>query len=130
MEAGRLLVMNSSHINLSYLGLYILQMLETYVKNTHAATHNQYTMKVMEVFDMEKENEKSNFKDYGNRLVNVCAFIPPGLGLWPQRVCPQFCFRSISRKLMVDFLHNAQTLLMGCRCAFFYLLLAHPAFIY
>ena len=42
-------------------------MIETYVANTHAPTHNQYTMKVLNVFATEKEGETSSFKDVGNR---------------------------------------------------------------
>lgn len=42
-------------------------MIEDYVKNTHASTHNHYTQKVLDVFTCNKEKEAVNFKDVGNR---------------------------------------------------------------
>ncbi|XP_054748686.2 poly [ADP-ribose] polymerase 2-like [Lytechinus pictus] len=47
----------------------IFKLIQSYVLNTHAKTHNQYTMTVDEVFDLEKEGEKSRFKDVGNRML-------------------------------------------------------------
>ena len=42
-------------------------MIEDYVRNTHAQTHNQYTQKVLDVFVCNKEREQTNFRDVGNR---------------------------------------------------------------
>lgn len=47
--------------------IFLSQMIEDYVENTHAATHNQYKMKVLDVFGIEKQSESKNFKDVGNR---------------------------------------------------------------
>ncbi len=44
-------------------------MIEDYVKNTHASTHNQYKMKVMDVFAVNKDRENKQFNDVGNRYV-------------------------------------------------------------
>ena len=44
-------------------------MIDKYLQNTHAATHNQYKMKILDVFDMAKHGEDSKFNDCGNRWV-------------------------------------------------------------
>lgn len=45
-------------------------MIEAYLHLTHASTHNQYKMKLLDVYSVEKYNEKENFIDYGNRSVH------------------------------------------------------------
>ncbi|XP_060599923.1 poly [ADP-ribose] polymerase 2-like isoform X2 [Ruditapes philippinarum] len=45
------------------------KLVETYLQNTHAKTHNQYKMKLVEVFDVSKHGEKEHFNDVGNRLL-------------------------------------------------------------
>lgn len=42
-------------------------LIEKYVKQTHAKTHNQYRMEVTDVFEMERCGEKEAFNDVGNR---------------------------------------------------------------
>ena len=42
-------------------------MVVKYVKNTHARTHNQYRLKVLEVFRVRRDGEQEVFKDVGNR---------------------------------------------------------------
>ena len=42
-----------------------LQMIEKYLQNSHATTHNQYGMKLLSVFALN--HEKQSFKDVGNR---------------------------------------------------------------
>ena len=49
--------------------VFNLQMIQDYIKNTHAPTHNQYAMKVLDVFEVDKDLEAANFNDVGNRLV-------------------------------------------------------------
>ena len=44
-------------------------MIDKYLQNTHAATHNQYKMKILDIFDMSKHGETEKFKDCGNRYV-------------------------------------------------------------
>lgn len=67
------------------------KMVCTYVANTHAATHNQYKLKVLDVFNVEKEGEKENFTDCGNRtllwhgsrLTNWAGILSQGLRIAP-----------------------------------------------
>ena len=49
----------------------IFDMIEKYVQQTHAKTHNQYRMEVREVFAVDKDEEEASFKDVGNRCVGV-----------------------------------------------------------
>jgi hypothetical protein len=51
-------------------------MVEQYLLNTHAQTHNQYNMEVVDVFAVQ--HQKENFVDVGNRcsiLVTLKQFI-------------------------------------------------------
>ena len=43
------------------------QLIEKYVRQTHAKTHNQYKLKVMDVFEVNRHGEEEQFKDVGNR---------------------------------------------------------------
>lgn len=45
------------------------KLVETYLLNTHAATHTGYSMKLLEVFACQKSAEESQFLDYGNRML-------------------------------------------------------------
>ena len=49
----------------------VQQLVEQYLQQTHAATHNQYKMKLLEVYDVEKKGEKEKFEDCGNRCVDI-----------------------------------------------------------
>ena len=42
-------------------------MIQQYVQNTHAKTHNQFKMQVSDVFEIDKEGEAENFNDVGNK---------------------------------------------------------------
>ena len=47
-------------------------MLQKYVQNTHAATHNQYSLEVMEVFKVVRHGEEKVFKPFSklhNRML-------------------------------------------------------------
>ena len=44
-------------------------MIAKYLENTHATTHNQYHMELLDVFALE--HEKKTFTDVGNRLVST-----------------------------------------------------------
>ena len=46
-----------------------LQLVSNFMQTTHANTHNQYTMKILDVFDVSRGKEDANFKDYGNKCV-------------------------------------------------------------
>jgi len=44
-----------------------LQDIENYLANTHAQTHMQYKLKVLDVFQVGREDEAKDFMDVGNR---------------------------------------------------------------
>ncbi|KAK3589103.1 hypothetical protein CHS0354_017445 [Potamilus streckersoni] len=45
------------------------KLIDKYLKTTHARTHNQYKMKLLDVFDVDKEGEAAKFSDCGNRML-------------------------------------------------------------
>uniref|UniRef100_A0A0B7ABP7 Poly [ADP-ribose] polymerase n=1 Tax=Arion vulgaris TaxID=1028688 RepID=A0A0B7ABP7_9EUPU len=45
------------------------KLIDKYLKQTHASTHNQYKMELIDVFVCDKEGEDANFQDYGNRML-------------------------------------------------------------
>jgi poly [ADP-ribose] polymerase len=45
------------------------KLIEKYLQSTHATTHQQYKMQIEEIFEVEKEGEKQNFKDVGNKML-------------------------------------------------------------
>ncbi|KAH9515507.1 Poly [ADP-ribose] polymerase 2 [Bulinus truncatus] len=45
------------------------KLLSRYLLDTHATTHNQYKMELMDVFRCDKEGEKEKFMDVGNRML-------------------------------------------------------------
>lgn len=68
------------------------KLIETYLHKTHAPTHNNYKLKLLDVFECEKEAEKSRFKDCGNRmllwhgsrLTNWAGILSQGLRIAPK----------------------------------------------
>ena len=42
-------------------------MVEDYLQNTHATTHNQYKMEIMDIYEVNKGGQDKNFVDKGNR---------------------------------------------------------------
>lgn len=65
-----------------------------YVSNTHAITHNQYKLEVMEVFKIERHGEKKRYKPFskldnrmllwhGSRLTNYVGILSQGLRIAP-----------------------------------------------
>lgn len=42
-------------------------LIEKYTQNSHAKTHNQYKMEILDVFEIKKCQQNQNFKDVGNR---------------------------------------------------------------
>ena len=44
-------------------------MLDAYLQNTHAKTHNTYQIVLTQAFEVEREGEKEAFKDVGNRML-------------------------------------------------------------
>ena len=51
-------------------------MIEKYVRQTHAPTHNMDRTEVCEVFEVEREGEEDQFNDLGNKyVVSIIYFI-------------------------------------------------------
>ncbi|CAF0727501.1 unnamed protein product [Brachionus calyciflorus] len=69
----------------------MFKIIEQYIKKTHASTHNNYNMKLLDVFEAEKPGEKEKFKDLGNRmllwhgsrLTNWAGILSKGLRIAP-----------------------------------------------
>ncbi|GFO25409.1 poly [ADP-ribose] polymerase, partial [Plakobranchus ocellatus] len=67
------------------------QLVNKYLLETHASTHNQYKMELLELFDCDREGEGAAFLDYGNRmllwhgsrLTNWAGIIGQGLRIAP-----------------------------------------------
>eukprot|EP00742_Colponemidia_sp_Colp-10_P006467 GILJ01006928.1.p1 GENE.GILJ01006928.1~~GILJ01006928.1.p1 ORF type:complete len:974 (-),score=174.50 GILJ01006928.1:174-3026(-) len=71
-----------------------MEIIKTYVKNTHAATHKQYSLEVLDAFEVEKEGDRDRFaawKDnenrmllwHGSRLTNWVGILSQGLRIAP-----------------------------------------------
>ncbi|KAJ8303190.1 hypothetical protein KUTeg_019586 [Tegillarca granosa] len=66
-------------------------IIDSYLQNTHASTHNQYKMKILDLFEVEKEGESAKFNDLGNRqllwhgsrLTNWVGILSQGLKIAP-----------------------------------------------
>ncbi|XP_077408692.1 poly [ADP-ribose] polymerase 1 isoform X2 [Vanacampus margaritifer] len=65
-----------------------------YVKNTHAATHNTYTLDVQEIFKIKREGERQRFQPFeelhnrqllwhGSRATNYAGILSQGLRIAP-----------------------------------------------
>ncbi|XP_011882597.1 PREDICTED: poly [ADP-ribose] polymerase isoform X2 [Vollenhovia emeryi] len=70
------------------------KMIETYVKNTHAATHMQYALEIEEVFVVKRNGEEQRFKPFkklpnrkllwhGSRTTNYAGILSQGLRIAP-----------------------------------------------
>ncbi|XP_040208464.1 poly [ADP-ribose] polymerase 2 isoform X4 [Rana temporaria] len=68
------------------------QLIERYLKTTHASTHNDYTMTLINVFRINKEGEESKFRAelpnrmllwHGSRLSNWVGILSQGLRVAP-----------------------------------------------
>ncbi|GFR70110.1 poly [ADP-ribose] polymerase [Elysia marginata] len=67
------------------------KLINRYLQETHAATHNQYKMELLELFDCDREGETAAFIDHGNRmllwhgsrLTNWAGIIGQGLRIAP-----------------------------------------------
>uniref|UniRef100_A0A2Z5U1X2 Poly [ADP-ribose] polymerase n=1 Tax=Reticulitermes speratus TaxID=60591 RepID=A0A2Z5U1X2_9NEOP len=70
------------------------ELLEQYVKNTHAATHTQYDLEILEVFKVKRNGEEKRYKPFrklhnrkllwhGSRLTNFAGILSQGLRIAP-----------------------------------------------
>lgn len=68
------------------------KVIEKYLQSTHAPTHTDYTMTILDVFAVEREGEKDNFNSelknkmllwHGSRLTNWLGILSQGLRVAP-----------------------------------------------
>ncbi len=68
--------------------------IEKYVKNTHAETHNLYTLEIQDVFKIDRKGESKRFKPFkklpnrkllwhGSRVTNFAGILSQGLRIAP-----------------------------------------------
>lgn len=70
----------------------VFTILSNYVQNTHAATHNNYGLTILEIFRLSKEGEDERFLNnvgndmllwHGSRLTNWAGILSQGLRIAP-----------------------------------------------
>ncbi|GLV34377.1 Poly-(ADP-ribose) polymerase [Carabus blaptoides fortunei] len=70
------------------------QLIQEYVNNTHADTHSNYNLKILEVFKVQRDSEVSGFEKYkslhnrrllwhGSRTTNFAGILSQGLRIAP-----------------------------------------------
>merc|ERR1712179_156189 len=70
------------------------KIIEKYVANTHAETHNLYTLEIQDVFKVNRKNESKRFKPFkqlpnrkllwhGSRVTNYAGILSQGLRIAP-----------------------------------------------
>ncbi|XP_068088920.1 poly [ADP-ribose] polymerase 1 isoform X2 [Hyperolius riggenbachi] len=70
------------------------KILQEYVKNTHAETHNAYELEVVDIFKIEREGEKQRYRPFkelhnrqllwhGSRTTNFAGILSQGLRIAP-----------------------------------------------
>ena len=42
-----------------------MQLVSEFMQSTHAKTHNQYALRILDIFETQRSDEASLFKDYG-----------------------------------------------------------------
>ncbi|XP_048211654.1 poly [ADP-ribose] polymerase 2 [Perognathus longimembris pacificus] len=71
---------------------YEFKVISQYLQSTHAPTHNDYTITLLDVFEVEKEGEKEAFREdlsnrmllwHGSRLSNWAGILSHGLQIAP-----------------------------------------------
>ncbi|XP_039725736.1 poly [ADP-ribose] polymerase 2 [Pteropus medius] len=71
---------------------YEFKVISQYLQSTHAPTHSDYTMTLLDVFEVEKEGEKEAFREdlpnrmllwHGSRLSNWVGILSHGLRIAP-----------------------------------------------
>ncbi|XP_012589422.1 PREDICTED: poly [ADP-ribose] polymerase 2 isoform X1 [Condylura cristata] len=72
---------------------YEFKVISQYLQSTHAPTHSDYTMTLLDVFEVEKEGEKEAFREdlhnrmllwHGSRLSNWVGILSHGLRIAPE----------------------------------------------
>uniref|UniRef100_A0AAR2JZI8 Poly [ADP-ribose] polymerase n=1 Tax=Pygocentrus nattereri TaxID=42514 RepID=A0AAR2JZI8_PYGNA len=70
------------------------ELIQQYVKNTHAATHNTYTLEIEEIFKIDREGEYQRYRPFkelpnrqllwhGSRATNYAGILSQGLRIAP-----------------------------------------------
>ncbi|KAM8847132.1 poly [ADP-ribose] polymerase 1 [Synchiropus picturatus] len=70
------------------------EIINQYVKNTHAATHNTYTLEIQEIFKIAREGERQRYRPFeelhnrqllwhGSRTTNYAGILSQGLRIAP-----------------------------------------------
>jgi len=68
------------------------KLLEEYVRNTHAATHNRYTLDILDIFEVKRHGEEERYTSnihnkmllwHGSRLTNFVGILSQGLRIAP-----------------------------------------------
>ena len=59
----------------------VFELVEKYVRQTHAKYHSGYQLKVQEVFEVARQGEAENFKDMGNRYTIAVWSVCPDVSL-------------------------------------------------
>ncbi|CAG8457874.1 9812_t:CDS:1 [Paraglomus occultum] len=70
------------------------KILEKYVRNTHGDSHNWFNLKILEVYDIERQGEREKFKKlhncmllwHGSRKTNFAGILSQGLRIAPPHV--------------------------------------------
>uniref|UniRef100_A0A5F8AM98 Poly [ADP-ribose] polymerase n=1 Tax=Macaca mulatta TaxID=9544 RepID=A0A5F8AM98_MACMU len=72
--------------------IQLLEVISQYLQSTHAPTHSDYTMTLLDLFEVEKEGEKEAFREdlhnrmllwHGSRLSNWVGILSHGLRIAP-----------------------------------------------
>jgi hypothetical protein len=66
-------------------------VIEKYVANTHAGTHNQYSLDILDIYTLERDQETQTFRKlhnrtllwHGSRLSNWVGILSQGLRIAP-----------------------------------------------
>uniref|UniRef100_A0A8C7ES47 Poly [ADP-ribose] polymerase n=1 Tax=Neovison vison TaxID=452646 RepID=A0A8C7ES47_NEOVI len=82
----------SCRVHTSHFFHFLSQVISQYLQSTHAPTHRDYTMTLLDVFEVEKEGEKEAFREdlhnrmllwHGSRLSNWVGILSHGLRIAP-----------------------------------------------
>ena len=82
------------HSRMDLMVIDVCAQVETYMRNTHAATHDTYTLELLHAFSVDRHNEASAFKPWkqlhnrqllwhGSRLTNWVGILSQGLRIAP-----------------------------------------------
>jgi poly [ADP-ribose] polymerase len=84
------------------------KLIDEYIKNTHGQTHNNYSLKLIDVFEAERPGEVERFVDHGNRMLlwhgsrvtNWAGILSQGLRIAPPEA-PVTGYMVIIKKYMI-----------------------------